>query len=46
MTANVAQVSLTDAAWSEVLSAARSALRPGARLVFETRDPDRRAWEG
>jgi len=46
MTGNVAQVFLTDDAWSQVLSAARSALRPGGRLVFETRDPDRRAWEG
>jgi hypothetical protein len=27
-----------------VLDAARDALRPGGRLVFETRDPARRAW--
>jgi SAM-dependent methyltransferase len=46
MTANVAQVFLTDTAWSATLGAARRALRPGGWLVFETRDPARRAWEG
>jgi SAM-dependent methyltransferase len=44
MTGNVAQVFLTDAEWDAVLSAARHVLRPGGRLVFETRDPARRAW--
>jgi SAM-dependent methyltransferase len=44
MTGNVAQVFVTDAEWSAVLGAAREALRPGGRLVFETRDPARRAW--
>jgi SAM-dependent methyltransferase len=44
MTGNVAQVFLTDAEWDAVLGAARHALRPGGRLVFETRDPARRAW--
>lgn len=44
MTANVAQVFLTDEEWDAVLAAARAALRPGGRLVFETRDPARRAW--
>ena len=46
MTANVAQAFLTDEAWIETLHAAHSALRPGGRLVFESRDPARRAWEG
>jgi SAM-dependent methyltransferase len=46
MTGNVAQVFLTDAGWAAVLDAARSALRPGGHLVFETRDPQRRAWLG
>jgi len=46
MTANVAQVFLTDAEWLATLAAIRSALRPGGRLIFESRDPDRRAWEG
>ena len=46
MTANVAQVFTTEDAWREVLGAAREALRPGGHVVLETRDPDRRAWEG
>jgi len=45
MTANVAQVFLTDAAWAATLGAAHDALRPGGHLVFESRDPARRAWE-
>jgi SAM-dependent methyltransferase len=45
MTGNVAQVFLTDADWAGVLRGARSALRPGGHLVFETRDPERRAWQ-
>lgn len=46
MTANVAQVFTTDAAWREVLAAAHDALRPGGHLAFETRVVGRRAWEG
>jgi SAM-dependent methyltransferase len=45
MTANVAQVFLTDDEWRATLRATRRALRPGGTLVFETRDPARRAWE-
>lgn len=45
MTANVAQVFLTDEDWLNTLTAAHSALRPGGRLIFESRDPARRAWE-
>jgi len=44
MTANVAQVFLTDQEWDSVLRRAYAALRPGGRLVFETRDPARQAW--
>jgi SAM-dependent methyltransferase len=44
MTANVAQVFLTDDEWNSVLGRAYAALRPGGRLVFETRDPARKAW--
>ena len=44
MTANVAQVFLTDPHWESVLRAAWIALRPGGHLVFETRDPQRQAW--
>ena len=45
MTANVAQVFLTDEEWATTLRAAHRSLRPGGVLVFETRDPARRAWE-
>jgi SAM-dependent methyltransferase len=44
MTGNVAQVFLADAAWAATLGAAYTALRPGGRLVFETRDPAAKAW--
>jgi ubiquinone/menaquinone biosynthesis C-methylase UbiE len=44
MAANVAQVFVTDAAWAATLRAAYAALRPGGRLVFETRDPAAKAW--
>lgn len=44
MTGNVAQVFLTDRDWELVLCGAHRALRPGGRLVFETRDPARKAW--
>ena len=45
MTGNVAQVFLTDDAWAGTLDGIHGALRPGGHLVFETRDPSRRAWE-
>jgi len=44
MTGNVAQVFVTDARWASALRAVRAALRPDGALVFETRDPARRAW--
>ncbi|WP_018351508.1 class I SAM-dependent methyltransferase [Longispora albida] len=44
MTANVAQVFLGDEEWAGVLAGAYAALRPGGRLVFETREPGVRAW--
>ena len=44
MTGNVAQVFVTDEEWSATLTGIRTALRPGGRLVFESRDPLRRAW--
>jgi SAM-dependent methyltransferase len=46
MTGNVAQVFVDDAAWAATLASARHALRVSGRLVFETRDPGRRAWDG
>ncbi|MFD8596742.1 class I SAM-dependent methyltransferase [Kitasatospora sp. NPDC059646] len=45
LTANAAQ-SITDPGdWQATLRGARAVLRPGGHLVFETRDPARRAWE-
>jgi SAM-dependent methyltransferase len=46
MTGNVAQVFLTDADWEEALRGIGAALRPLGYLVFESRRPERRAWEG
>ncbi len=46
LTGNVAQVFLTDDDWLGGLSGIRAALKPGGRLVFETRDPARKAWLG
>ena len=45
MTGNVAQVFLTDDDWAATLRGLHAALRPGGHLVFETRRPERRAWE-
>ncbi|MFF3115553.1 class I SAM-dependent methyltransferase [Kitasatospora sp. NPDC057904] len=45
MTANVAQAIADPEAWRRTLRGAFEALRPGGHLVFETRDPARRAWE-
>ncbi|MFD3911853.1 class I SAM-dependent methyltransferase [Streptomyces sp. NPDC058603] len=45
MTANVAQAIVDPRTWRKTLRGAYDALRPGGHLVFETRDPARRAWE-
>ena len=45
MTANAAQAIVDPRVWRETLRGAYGALRPGGRLVFETRDPVGRAWE-
>lgn len=45
MTGNVAQVFLTDDDWAQTLQAIHAALRPNGCLVFETRRPERRAWQ-
>ncbi|MFF0657835.1 class I SAM-dependent methyltransferase [Micromonospora tulbaghiae] len=45
MTGNVAQVFLSDTDWARTLRGVHAALRPGGHLVFETRRPERRAWE-
>lgn len=46
LTANAAQAIADPADWTATLSACRRALRPGGHLVFETRHPQARAWEG
>lgn len=45
MTGNVAQVFTSDDEWCSTLSHLGRAVRPEGRLVFETRVPERRAWE-
>ncbi|WP_129666148.1 class I SAM-dependent methyltransferase [Phytoactinopolyspora endophytica] len=45
MTGNVAQVFLTDEDWAQTLQGVHAALRPHGYFVFETRHPERRAWE-
>lgn len=45
MTGNVAQVFITDHEWLATLRGIRAALGSGGWLVFESRDPTRRAWE-
>jgi SAM-dependent methyltransferase len=44
MTGNVAQVFLSGEDWAATLRAAHDSLRPGGRLVFESRDPAKKAW--
>jgi SAM-dependent methyltransferase len=46
MTGNVAQAIVDPADWDRTLRGVHGALRPGGRLVFETRDPAYRAWRG
>jgi SAM-dependent methyltransferase len=45
MTGHVAQFFVTDDDWDAVLATLHSALRPGGRLAFETRNPGAREWE-
>ncbi|MFC4118855.1 class I SAM-dependent methyltransferase [Nonomuraea zeae] len=44
MTANVAQAIAEPADWTGTLRGIHDALRPGGHVVFETRDPAKRAW--
>ncbi|MGI8696742.1 MAG: class I SAM-dependent methyltransferase [Mycobacteriales bacterium] len=44
MTANVVQAIVDPRDWEGTLRGVFDALRPGGRLVFETRDPAYRAW--
>ncbi len=45
MTGNVAQAIVESSDWEGTLRGVSNALRPGGHLVFETRDPARRAWQ-
>jgi len=44
MTGNVAQAIVEPSDWEGTLRGVYDALRPGGHLVFETRDPAKRAW--
>ncbi|MEV0998141.1 class I SAM-dependent methyltransferase [Nonomuraea sp. NPDC050202] len=46
ITGNAAQAIVEPEDWRATLTAVHAALRPGGHLVFETRDPARRAWLG
>ena len=46
MTGNVAQAIVERADWEATLRGIYDALCPGGYLIFETRDPADRAWEG
>lgn len=45
MTANVAQVFVSESYWLQTLTNIGGALKPAGQLMFEVRDPDRRTWE-
>lgn len=45
MTANVAQVFLTEESWQNVISDAYRALKSGGSFIFDTRNPLAKAWE-
>ncbi|WP_240510218.1 methyltransferase domain-containing protein [Virgibacillus profundi] len=45
MTANVAQVFITDESWQAVVNDAYSALKPGGHFIFDTRNPNAKTWE-
>lgn len=46
MTANVAQEIVDPAEWDATLDSVHNALSPGGFLVFETRNPEAKAWLG
>lgn len=45
MTANVAQVFLTDESWLAAISDVYRALKPGGHFIFDTRNPLTKVWE-
>ncbi|GIO70418.1 class I SAM-dependent methyltransferase [Paenibacillus cookii] len=45
MTANVAQVFLTDESWKQTISDVYRSLKSGGHFIFDTRNPLAKAWE-
>lgn len=45
MTANLAQVFITEESWRKVLQDVYTALKPGGHFIFDTRNPQAKAWE-
>lgn len=45
MTANVAQVFITEESWRKVLQDVFAALKPGGHFIFDTRNPHSKVWE-
>ena len=45
MTANVAQVFLTNDSWQQVIADVYHALKPGGHFIFDTRNPQAKIWE-
>lgn len=45
MTANVAQVFLTEESWRDVVADVYRALKPGGHFIFDTRNPLAKVWE-
>ncbi|MEK4699919.1 class I SAM-dependent methyltransferase [Solibacillus sp. FSL R7-0668] len=45
MTANVAQVFLTEESWHHLLTDVYRALKPGGHFIFDTRNPLAKVWE-
>lgn len=45
MTANVAQVFITEESWKQTLQDVYRALKPGGHFIFDTRNPNEKVWE-
>ena len=45
MTANVAQVFLTEQSWQQTITDTYLALKPGGHFIFDTRNPLAKVWE-
>ena len=45
MTANVAQVFLSEKSWQQLLTNVHDALKPGGSFIFDCRNPEVKVWE-